>query len=289
MISALFLGLGLGLGLWSLIVWAYPPRPSLRTALARATSSPHPINASTSHISKLAAPLQAWGLPGERVLHDLAVIGRPPDVHLAEKASLAMTGATVPVLVQGLLIAADAGVDLTFPLVAGSVLATAGFFLPDLRVRAAATLRRTEFRHALSSYLDLVWIALAGGAGVTSALRDSAEVGRGWAFSQIQHALNAAMLTRSTPWTKLRQLGEELGVSELAELASSASLAGSEGAKVRASLAAKAAALRAHQLSHEEANAQSATERMSLPVMLLLLGFLAFITYPAATQVLNGL
>jgi tight adherence protein C len=70
-------------------------------------------------------------------------------------------------------------------------------------------------------------------------------------------------------------------------LAASVSLAGTEGAKVRTSLAAKAGALRTHQITDAEGNATA--ERMSLPVMLLFLGFLAFIAYPALTQVLSGL
>ena len=53
-------------------------------------------------------------------------------------------------------------------------------------------------------------------------------------------------------------------------LAASVSLAGTEGAKVRQSLAAKAAALRTHQLTDAEGSAQAATERMSLPVVLLM-------------------
>ncbi|HEX8864351.1 MAG TPA: type II secretion system F family protein, partial [Lentzea sp.] len=148
---------------------------------------------------------------------------------------------------------------------------------------------RIGFRHALSSFLDLVWITLSGGAGVDSALNDSAAIGRGWAFTHIQRALDTARLTRTTPWAALRQLGEEIGVTELAELAASVSLAGTEGAKVRASLAAKATALRARQLTDAEGEAQSATERMALPVMALFLGFLGFITYPALTQVINNL
>jgi hypothetical protein len=64
------------------------------------------------------------------------------------------------------------------------------------------------------------------------------------------------------------------------ELAASISLAGPEGAKVRASLGAKAVSLRAHQLA--------ATEKMSLLVVLLFAGLLCFIGLPAVVRVLAG-
>ena len=86
----------------------------------------------------------------------------------------------------------------------------------------------------------------------------------------------------------LGRLGEELGIDELGELAASAALAGTEGAKVRSSLAAKAASLRSHQLAEAETDAQASTERMSLPVVLLFAGFLIFVGYPAVAHVLEG-
>ncbi|MCE7009940.1 type II secretion system F family protein [Kibdelosporangium philippinense] len=297
MVPAVILGIGLGVGLWALVVWAVPPRPSLGMVLARAAAPPAPppilLTAHTGWAAKLGRPfiasLRALGLPGVRLSRDLAVIGRPIATHLADKATLAMAGLLLPPVMQLLFTLAGQEWGFTFPVVAGLVLAVAGFVLPDVQARAEATKRRAEFRHALSSFLDLVWITLAGGAGVDSALNDSAGIGQGWAFSQIRRALDTARLTRTTPWSTLRQLGEELDVTELAELAASVSLAGTEGAKVRASLAAKAGALRTHQITDAEANAQSATERMSLPVMALFLGFLTFVTYPAVDQVLNGL
>ncbi|MEV6445141.1 hypothetical protein [Amycolatopsis sp. NPDC051716] len=97
-------------------------------------------------------------------------------------------------------------------------------------------------------------------------------------------ALDAAQLTRTTPWSTLRRLGEELDITELAELAASISLAGTEGAKIRTSLAAKAKALRTHLVADAEADAQAATERMALPVTLLFLGFLGFIAYPPSPR-----
>ena len=111
----------------------------------------------------------------------------------------------------------------------------------------------------------------------------------GWAFAYLRRALDHARLARETPWAALGRLGQELGIGELSELAASVALAGTEGAKVRASLAAKAASLRTHELAEAETADQAATERMSLPVVLLFAGFLLFFGYPAVEHVLTGL
>jgi Flp pilus assembly protein TadB len=296
MIPAIVFGTGTGLGLWALLIWAIPPRPALGARLARATAPPRePIVAThdTSWATTLGRPfvpgLRALGLPGAKTERDLLVLARGTDTHVAAKAILALAGLLAPGLLQLLLALGGLSLGLEVPLAAAMVLAALGFLAPDLEVRAKAARLRAEFRTALSAFLDLVWITLAGGAGVEAALTDAAEIGHGPAFTQLRRALAAAQLTRTTPWVTLRQLGEELDISELAELAASVSLAGTEGARVRASLAAKAQALRTHQVTDAEAEAQAATERMAMPVTLLFLGFLSFIAYPAVTQVLSGL
>lgn len=296
--TALLLGAGTGLGLWALLVWLLPPRPSLASALtaARATPKPKPVITTpdaggwAARVGRPAVrPLAALGLPGQKRRRDLMVLERSPDALLAEKAVLAVAGLLLPTALQLVLLAAGLALPWEFPFVAGLACAVGGFLLPDLDVRQQAERRRTSFRHALSAYLNLVRVSLAGGAGVDGALTDAASTGQGWAFAQIRRALTTARLTRTTPWATLRQLGEELGVRELVELASSVSLAGTEGAKVRASLAAKAGAMRTHELTEAEGEAQAASERMSLPVICLFAGFLVFIGYPAIATVLGSL
>jgi len=297
MIPALVFGAGAGAGLWLLLIWALPPRPALGARLAQVSTRPAaPPIAAVSDAAWVAKwgrvfvpALRTLGLPGARIENDLRVTGRGVDTHLASKALLALSGLLAPWLLQALLAVGGLSLGLEVPLLAGLVLAALGFLVPDLDARTKATRLRREFRDALSAFLDLVWITLAGGAGIESALGDAAAVGRGRAFDQIRRALHAAQLTRTTPWATLRRLGEELDITELSELAASISLAGTEGARVRASLAAKAQALRTHQVTDAEADAQAATERMALPVALLFLGFLGFIAYPAVIQVLNGL
>jgi Flp pilus assembly protein TadB len=229
---------------------------------------------------------------GERVLDrvraDLRVSGVTASDHLAARVVYALTGALWAPLVYA--IAQLGGVRLPFliPLWLSLVLGPVGFLLPTLTLRTAAAERRRDFRHALSAFLAIVSISLAGGRGVETALHDAAFVGRGWAFDEIRRALLEAQLLGDTPWSGIARLGLELDIPELAELAASASLAGAEGARVRASLAAKAKALRLQGLTEVEAAAQSASERMSLPIVALMLGFIVFIAYPAVDKVLSG-
>ena len=83
-------------------------------------------------------------------------------------------------------------------------------------------------------------------------------------------------------------LGVDLGVSELEELAAAVGLAGQEGARIRSSLAAKASTARRHELAEAESEANTVTERLFLPGVLLLTGFILFIGYPAVARILGG-
>jgi len=315
-ILALVTGAGVGLGLLAVARGLAPPRMPLAAALAclevdaaRPTTTRQPSPApgvrgsggggsGSAGGGGWAVTLAGWplarlaarlGLQPRWLRRDLAIMGRPLERHLADKATLALFGLLLaPATAAGLAVI-GIGLPLPLPLGAALLLAIGGFVLPDAGLRTDAAARRRDLRHALGSFLDLTVIALAGGAGVEGALTDAAGIGHGFAATQLRRALATARLRREPPWAALGRLGDDLGTQELVELAASVSLAGTEGAKVRASLAAKAMSLRAHQLAEAEAEAQAATERMSLPVVLLFAGFLVFIGYPAIARVLAGL
>ena len=296
MIVTLALGAGFGLGLVAVWRGLFPPKPSLAAVLAALDHRPATAvliqqehGGWTARLGRPFTPvLSGMGLPTEAVHRDLAVLGRPVERHLAEKAAAALIGIALPPATAFAMSVGGVSWPWAMPVWAALAVGLAGFGVPDLAVRAEAARRRAEFRHALSAYLDLVVICLAGGAGVEAALTYAGAAGSGWSFDQIRKALDAAQLVRQPPWRNLAELGAELGVNELVELAGSVALAGTEGAKVRASLAARAAALRAHQLADAEARAQAATERLSLPVVLLFAGFLLLIGFPAIAQILIG-
>jgi Flp pilus assembly protein TadB len=225
----------------------------------------------------------------DSVRADLRVLGRTPDSHLARCVVTAVEcGLLVPVLA---LILAAGGIELPVALPAGLALALAvgGALLPNLTVHAEAEKRRRAFRHALGAYLDLVAMNLAAGRGVETALEQAARSGQGWAFTELRQALYQAKVMGDSPWVGLDHLGQELGIVELRELAASVGLAGDSGARVRASLAAKARTLRVRGLGEIEEAAQSANERMSLPVIVLVVSFIVFISFPATYRIVNGL
>lgn len=233
--------------------------------------------------------LNTWGLPRRGVRADLGICGRTAEIHVAEQAAGALTGALLAPALSGLAALAGAGWSATIPIWGAVIGAGAGLMLPDLLVREQARRHRADFLHALSAFLDITVISLAGGAGVEQSLDHAADAGSGWAHTRLRHALDIARLTRRPPWEPLGDLGATLALTELAELAATMRLAGEEGARIRASLTARAATVRHHRLTDTESRAAQATERMSLPVVILMVGFLIFLGYPAVTTILSDL
>ncbi|MDG4864418.1 type II secretion system F family protein [Streptomyces sp. T-3] len=293
------LGALFGGGLIAFVYGLRPPQPTLAQALA-APGMPAPEAGHTAvgerdeewatRLGRRAVPLvRALGFPTASLRADLAVVEADVERHLAGKATCAVAGALTPWAVSALA-TFGAGVPTGWwmPTFGSLVLGAALFFVPDLAVRHQAAERRGQMRHSLALVLDLTVIALAGGAGIQQALADASAGPEGWAATRIRSALTIAKITRTAPWPHLGDLGRELDVPDLAELAATLTLAGTEGAKVRISLAAKARAMRRRSLSEADGAAQAATEQMSLPVVMLFAAFLIFLGYPALAQVITA-
>ncbi|MEU5839371.1 type II secretion protein F [Streptomyces diacarni] len=289
------LGALFGAGIVALVLGLRPPRAALTQVLA-AIETPAPAESAppaadeewATRLGKRAVPLvRALGFPTDALRSDLAVCGTDVEAHLAGKATCAMAGLFAPWVATAFftLVGGQAS-GWWMPLSGSLILAVVLFFAPDLSVRKQAEARRREVRHTLAVILDLTVIGLAGGAGVQQALAQAVAAPQGWAAGKVRHALHVAELTRTNPWPHLASLGRTLAVTDLVELASTLDLAGSEGAKVRASLTAKARAMRRRRLSEADGIAQAATEQMSLPLVGLFAAFLLLIGYPALAHVL---
>jgi tight adherence protein C len=302
-IVALLLGALVGLG--AIVSWRllFPAPPPLQAAIDRLNRRNELVGIANLDQQAggvddlLGRTVGAWldralrglGLRLDSLEADLRLTGRSIEQHMAQKVLLALFGLALPALLGVMWAVLDIGPPITVAVAFGVGLGAFFFFVPDLVARSEAAERRKEFKRSLGSFLDLVVISLAGGAGVESALRDAAGVGRGWAFRQLHNALDVTSLTAETPWAALARLGTELKVDELVALASSVSLAGTEGARVRESLAVKATSLRDHALAEAESEAEATTEKMAVPVVLLFVGFLVLVGYPALDLIVTGL
>ena len=301
---ALF-GAVLGLGVFLLIRALFPARPGLAARLgaldaargageagprARLLATEEKLSAFRRRLGERIARIYAargWELRSIRA--DLALLGRSVEGFLATKALLAASGLLFAPLLAGWLALLGWGVTPQVPLWTALLAAAVFFFLPDLQVRRDAAARRRDFRHAVGAFLDLVAMNLAGGRGVPEALMMAVSVGDdgNWAMARIREALDNARIVGITPWQALGRLGDEIDVDELRDLSAALGLVADDGAKVRASLSARAATLRRRELAEIEGQAGERSQSMLVAQLLLCAGFLVFLSFPAAMKMLG--
>ncbi len=234
-------------------------------------------------------PTPGGRCPGCRCpAEDLALLGQDRESFLASKVICGLAGLVTVPLLSAALAASGTPVSLPVPAACSLLLAVALFFAPDLVTRVNAAERRTDFRHAMTSYLDLVALERGAGAGPTEALEAAADIGHGWAFQRIAVALDAARRAGAAPWTALAALAAQTGISELADLADIAEVAGHEGARILQTLAARAASMRAQALAADRARAGSRSTTMVVPIALLGAGFLLLLVFPVVYRTLGA-
>lgn len=238
--------------------------------------------------SELRTALQRRGvtLP-TRLTADLGIIGQSVETFLATSLLAAVAGLFLPFLVFGPMMAIG-GISPSVPLWLTLVGAAIGGLLPYSTVHGKAEDRRRDFRHVVGSFLDLVAMNLAGGRGVPEALQTATAISDGWAMIRIRDTLEAARLQGSTPWAALGALGDDLDVDELRDLAAALALVAEDGAKVRDSLSARASSMRRKELADAEGRAAARSQSMLVAQLLLCIGFLLFLTYPAVVRVLGS-
>ena len=237
---------------------------------------------------RAASGMEALGIGLGNMRSDLSMVGVSRDAFLARTVLAAVGGFVAPLLVTAVLATVGVELSLVVPIVVTLVVAVVAGAIPALTIRAEASRRRRDFRHVVGSFLDLVAMSLAGGRGVPEALQGASEISDGWAMVRIRDALIAARLRGETPWAALGALGEDLRIDELRDLASALALVAEDGAKVRDSLSARAGSMRRRELAEAEGKAGESSETMLVAQLLLAVGFLVFLLYPAIVTVFGG-
>jgi Flp pilus assembly protein TadB len=274
------IGVLVGLGAFLAVSELIPSGIRMDAALERLSQGggPPPASAPVTQLlgQRLASALPWLPVPSA----DLALLGEDRAAWLASKVACGLLGLAAPPLLTAFLALAGYHLGWTVPVVGALACGIALFFAPDLVTRSQASERRYDFRHALTSYLDLVSLERGAGAGPTEALEAAAEIGGGWAFQRIAAALDGARRIGEAPWTALASLAAETGIPELADLADIAAVAGQEGARILDTLAARAASMRAQAASADRAKAGARGTTMVVPIALLAVGLLTLLIFP---------
>jgi tight adherence protein C len=298
MTFGLFLGAALGASLCLLVFALVPPRPALASVVgrwerqrARQAAVVELDVDDTSWQGRLGrwlvAQLAQRGITLGKLRADLELTDYTLEGHLVRKMTYGLLGLLLPTILTVTMMAVGVTPPLTVPAVGGLALGALFFWVPDLSVVQAAEQRRHELRRALSCYLDLVAMSLAGGRGIPEALPTAARIGTGWAFELLRSTIDRARLVGDTPWAALADLGKRTGMQELQDLGGALMLVADDGAKVRQSLTARASTQRRRQLAEAEGAAAKADQSMEMAQVVLFIGFVLFLGFPAVVAVMG--
>lgn len=280
-------GATVGLGLWLIVGALVRPKITLVQALAALHEPQHPAGRPGEAVGVAARRLLASvGHDPGRHASDLRVTERSAERHALTQVLSAAAGVVTPIVFLSVLAVVGLSVTPLIGFVALTVGSVIGVVQPAARLREQAGVRRRDARRALASYLDLVRVLVAGGSDPRAALVAAAQLGHGWLFTELRGTLSAATTLRRPLWSALEDLGRDLGLTDLSELATTMQLVGSEGTDPVPALTAKAASLRAYELASTRAEMASASEQMTVPAVLIGFAFTVFVVYPALSSLL---
>ncbi|RHW28284.1 hypothetical protein D0Z08_04715 [Nocardioides immobilis] len=273
MTLVVLLGVALALGLLQLRHMAFPPSPDLvaeieqwrhsREVATRRAGTDEPISP-LGRITRWVAETLRANRPEflDNIAPDLAITGRDLQAWLSKVTALTLAFGLGPTLIMLGRRLGGNDVSLQWGPVLGVVLAAAAVLLSVRDLRTEANKRREEFTRALSIYMDLVAMSMEAGQGHAQALPAAAQIGTGQAFGEMRTSIELAPSKGISAWEALGQLGERYRIPELVSLRSSIELAQDDGARVKASLIARADTMRSTRLAAAVERANNATQSM---------------------------
>lgn len=216
----------------------------------------------------------------------LRLSGRSIEHHYTLKALGAAAGLLAPLLVAAL---GSWAFDAGFAVIAliSPFTALLGFFLPDLLLNAADHDITEDATEALLTYFDLVMLERLANQSGSQSLRAAASVSDITVFTLIRETLERARLEQRAPYADLRQLGRELGLPALNDIADVMSLDES-GASLASALQARVSELRDAHLTNAKLAAAEISERMTFFMVVPALVFAGFFLVPPLLRLMAG-
>ena len=223
-------------------------------------------------------------VPSTELRRQLQLRGRSYERHLGIKIVAAGVGVAVPFAVGVLAWALTGGAPL-IPAVVAVVAGLMGFVIPDVLLRGTSRTTNADATEALLVYFDLVTLERMANQSATQALTSAAALSDVAIFATIRAALERAKLQQRMPFAELREVGRELDLPALVDLADVMRL-DEAGASLSGSLRARVKELRDAHLTDAKVAAAEMSERMTgLMVMPSLVFGLIFLIPPLLTLV----
>jgi hypothetical protein len=289
-VAAATAGCGLALGAVLLARALRPRRVDPVAALHRLTQPPaQQKTAATGALSRLAGSGPVTALARGSMLtlphQDLALLGATPEDYVAYRLLTALTGLLIGPIVAAVPLAEGVHLPLEVP-AALSLLLAAGLWMTSAQdfTGKAATARRDAKYHLLA-LLDITALEISASSAPLQAIEQATAALDAWSTARIADTLLRAQLAARAPWDTLETLGRQIGLTALAETAGMLRAAQAEGTGAHTRLTARADALRAELAADEEAAANAASERMVIPMTVLVLIFMILIGYPLVTRI----
>lgn len=276
------------LGAWLVTTGWRQRRPSLDAAVRRLHRPPANRSARSGESARvtnrvgvaareMGAPSRAdaWSQP-------LRLIGRSVDHHVGILVLSSLAALVTP---AAMLVALQQLGVVPLGLWAPAAVSLLAAFAVPAVIHADAVARsrqvRTDLRHQLGAYLDMVTMLLAGNSGYEGALEQAARAGDGLLFRQLRRRMREVQASGRSLVDALGLVASDLGLVELEQVAATTALSAAEGAPVARSLSAKCATLRSTLAADEEAEARIRNDKVTPPLVGMALLFMALIIYPA--------
>lgn len=289
-IRAVLTGSALGFGFWLILRGFFAPRPTLDDRV-RSYGESSVLGAREENVSGAVEQFSLWLLKAVKgdsladVIADVELTDASLAKHALEKLQAAFGVGVLTASAAFFLGFASSATALLFVFVMSAI---AGYFVPDFELKKKAAERRAEFTVALTAFVTLASVSISGGGGLQTALRDAVSVGDSWPFRLLSQSLASSSLKNQSPWTGFDELGRRLNLAPLIEFAGALGLAGSGGAPVTETLAARAEAGRAKEFTDAKTEAEKKTASLGVPLGVMLLGLVGFMGYPALIGIIGG-
>lgn len=224
-------------------------------------------------------------VPAE-LARQLQLRGRSLARHVGIKLVCALAGFLLPV-VGAVTYWVVTGQLALVPVLASLLGGLIGFMAPDLLLRAADRTTSSDATEALLVYFDLVTLERLANQSATQALHAAASLSDIAIFATIRSALDRARLQQRMPYAELREVGAQLELPALVDLADVMRLDES-GASLSGTLRARVKELRDAHLTTVKMAAAETSERMTLFMVIPSLVFGLFFLVPPLLTLLSS-